>query len=71
MRRPVGWQWDPSPAGRTTIVVTDPGDEAKAERKRKIDAGADVVPFGFGRVLHERTIAPVVDDEDAWEGMGL
>lgn len=65
--RPTDRLWDPwVPTTRQTIVVSESSDEAKEERERKIDAGAEVVPFGFGRVLHEPAPEP-----ETWEGQGL
>lgn len=70
------WRWDPGQhrqwTGKPTITVSEPNDEDKKERQRKIDAGAQVIPFGFARALVERIEEPVVDPADeAWEGQGL
>lgn len=70
------WRWDPGShrywSGRPTIVVSEPSDEDKEKRQRKIDDGAQVVPFGFARALVDRIEEPTVDPADeAWEGQGL
>lgn len=70
------WRWDPDLHVRRTpptIVVSESSDEAKREHQDKIDAGAEVVPFGFARALPRDEESPVVvtDDDDAWEGQGL
>lgn len=51
-----GWRWNVAKhlkPVQATIIVSEPSDDAKAEREQKIKNGAKVVPFGFARVLHD------------------
>ncbi len=49
------WRWSPryhrSPS-RSTIAVIEPAKE------REIPEGAEVVPFGFARALHDPPVDP-------------
>lgn len=63
------WRWQASaPAARQTIFVTEMSDDHKSERQKKIDEGAEVVPFGFARVIQKPE--PVEPDPLLWEGDG-
>lgn len=70
MLHPEDWRWRPSwhdEPTTATIQVSSPTDEQDAERERKIKAGAEVVPFGFGREV-PRAEPP---EDDYWPGQGL
>lgn len=66
------WRWQIDRHVRPTydsyrILVSEPSDEAKTEREKKIEAGAEIVPFGFIRVIPpSRTAAEPL----LWEGDG-
>lgn len=53
---PNDWRWRPAlhrQEAARTITVYEPSDEQKAEREKKIEDGAKVVPFGFARALED------------------
>ena len=64
-----GWRWEPGKHLRptvATIVVSEPSADAVAEREARIAAGAEVVPFGFSRVLPREQRAPA--EPLLWDG---
>ncbi len=62
------WRWRMrAPSSVPTITVTDLHADAQRDRDEKVKAGAQVVPFGFGRVLAPE---PVESEPALWEGDG-
>lgn len=63
------WRWD---VGKhltprvASIVVTEESDDAKEAREEKIRTGAEVVPFGFSRVLPREPRVPA--EPVLWDG---
>lgn len=62
------WRWyPPSRSAQPTIVVSEPTKDQAAERQKKVDDGAEVVPFGFSRALPQEE-APTRNESSDWEG---
>lgn len=61
------WRWyAQSSSSRPSISVSEPSEDQIKERERRIRAGAQVVPFGFGRVLMPEPPAEI--EPMVWEG---
>lgn len=63
---PESWRWHASASTNfRSITVTDESAETRERRQEQIKKGAQVVPFGFARVLSPE---PVERDPQVWEG---
>jgi hypothetical protein len=55
------WRWRlTSERAQPTIAVLDASDDEKTARQEKVDAGAQVIPFGFARALPPMVERPLL-----------